>query len=99
MLLLLLGVFDLVVSFSIFYPLKQVGFLLVVLMTAKALFSIFSSFAYRYFFDWMGWLDLIAALTLYFSLLGVWHSFFLFVALLLGAKGLWSILSALLKFS
>ena len=66
MLLAILGFLDILVGISLAYP-NFLSFYLGILILIKGILSILGSFATKYFFDFMGFIDLIAGVMLIFS--------------------------------
>lgn len=56
----------------------------------KGIWSIFSSFAMGYFFEWMGTLDLITGICLYLLSSGTSFGLFVIVGITIIMKGLYS---------
>ncbi len=66
MILAVLGFLDILVGISLIFP-NFLSFYLGILILIKGIFSIIGSFAVKYFFDFMGFIDLIAGIMLLFS--------------------------------
>jgi len=101
MLLTILGVLDVVIGAALWMssgsPITGSTVILVLslLWMFKGGWSILSSAAAGWFFDYMGIPDLIAGVLLMMSYLGISFGFFFYVALIMLAKGLWSFLIGL----
>ncbi len=88
MILAILGLFDIIVGVSLALP-NFLAFYIGVIVLIKGVSSIVGSFAVKYFFDFMGFIDLIAGviLLLNFSIPWFW--------LLLMIKGIYSLIIGL----
>jgi uncharacterized membrane protein HdeD (DUF308 family) len=85
MILALLGLLDILVGVSLLFP-NFLAFYIGVIILLKGISSIVGSFAVKYFFDVMGFIDVIAGviLLLNFSIPWFW--------LLLMIKGIYSLI-------
>lgn len=68
------------------------------IMFFKGFFSVVSSLGVGYWFDWMGWTDIISAVVLGLFAFGLPASMFAYVAYLVIFKGSYSILRSLFRF-
>jgi len=66
MILAILGLFDIVVGISLAFP-NFLAFYIGVIILLKGISSIVGSFAVKYFFDVMGFIDVIAGVILVFN--------------------------------
>lgn len=95
MLLLILSLFDMlagiIVSSSshIMFPLFIVKSLFIYYLL-KGTWSVFSSIMNKYFFDWMGAIDVIAAICLYYIYAGNIFDIFSKIGILIILKGIYS---------
>lgn len=94
MLLWLFGLLDIVAGAGLLFVKSAPAglvFWLGILVVIKGLASVGGSALGRYFFDWMGWIDIVAgiALLLHWSVPLIW--------LVLIAKGLWSFFAGLAR--
>lgn len=89
LLLAILGMFDIIVGFSLLFHdiLSFMTFYIGVFVLAKGLMSLIGSLANKYFFDFMGAIDVIAGISL---ILNFTIPFFWFLPML---KGIYSIFS------
>lgn len=73
MILAILGLFDIIVGVSLALP-NFLAFYIGIIILIKGIFSIAGSFAAKYFFDFMGFIDLVAGviLLLNFSIPWFW---------------------------
>jgi len=71
MLLVILGVIDVLVGITLIFPNFLVTWLAWIVLI-KGIFSVGGSAAAGYFFDFMGWIDLVAAVLLFFNLSVPW---------------------------
>lgn len=67
-------------------------------MLLKGAFSILSSLGVGYWFDWMGWIDVIAAGALLLFAFGIPAEVFTTLAWIVIFKGVYSFLRGLFKF-
>ena len=86
MLLKILGMLDILCGIMIIYPFHGVAALVAILILLKGLISIISSAASKWYFDYLGWIDVIAALLILLNIN------FVFFAALPILKGLYSII-------
>lgn len=96
MLMFVLGLLDIVVAAALWMssgtPFAGNGLVMAlgILWIIKGLFSILSSAAGGWLFDYMGWPDLVAGVFLLLSYYGLgWH-FLFYIALVMLIKGLYS---------
>jgi hypothetical protein len=68
------------------------------IMLLKGAFSILSSLGVGYWFDWMGWIDLIGAAALLLFAFGIPAAVFTNLAWIIVFKGVYSLLRGLLQF-
>lgn len=95
-LLEILGIFDIIVgvTLAVSNTFSLAGSALVtwiaILILIKSLYSIIASAAVAFYFDVMGWLDIISAVSLFLALAGVVHEFFIYFGILMIVKGVYS---------
>lgn len=65
---------------------------------AKGLFSLLSSFSMRYFFDWMGFIDVIVGIIFGLMSFGLFFGFYSIVGWIVLLKGMYSLARFALKF-
>lgn len=86
MLALILSLLDIVAGIVIFIRFDGlIATILALILLIKGVTSVLGSAAARYWLDWMGWIDIIAAATLFFT----WPAW---LSLLLVIKGLYSLI-------
>ena len=96
MLLFILGVLDIIIAIIIWMssgtPFTGNGLVMTlgIIWILKGLYSVIASAAGKFFFDFMGWLDLIGGVFLILSFYGLSFHFFFYAALLMLLKGLYS---------
>ncbi len=96
MILAVLGLFDIAVGvvLAVSQLLEFAGngtlFIVALLMLLKGLFSVLTAAGSGFYLDVLGWLDLIAAVSMFLIYLGLVHEFFLYFGLLMIVKGLYS---------
>jgi len=94
---MILGVLDIIVGailcFASGSPFTGNGFVLffTIIFFLKGLWSFLSSVSAGFFFDIMGILDLLSAILLLLSYIGIAHVFLLFIGIIMVFKGLYSI--------
>lgn len=66
MILALLGILDIIAGISLVYP-NFLVFYLGIIILVKGIFSVVGSFAVKYFFDVMGFIDVVAGVILVFN--------------------------------
>lgn len=64
----------------------------------KGLFSILSSFSMRYFFDWMGYVDVVVGIVFGLMSFGLFFGFYSTIGWIVLLKGIYSIIRYVLKF-
>lgn len=64
----------------------------------KGLFSLLSSFSMRYFFDWMGAVDVIVGIVFGLMSFGLFFGFYSTIGWIVLLKGIYSIIRFVLKF-
>jgi len=64
----------------------------------KGLFSLLSSFSMRYFFDWMGFVDVIVGIVFGLMSFGLFFGFYSTVGWIVLLKGMYSLARFALKF-
>jgi len=65
---------------------------------AKGLFSLLSSFSMRYFFDWMGFIDVIVGIAFGLMSFGMFFGSYSFIGWIVLLKGIYSLARFVLKF-
>lgn len=88
MILVILGFLDILVGASLLFP-NFLAFYLGVVILVKGISSIAGSFAAKYFFDFMGFIDVIAGVILLFNFSIPWFW------LLPMIKGIYSLITGL----
>lgn len=63
-----------------------------IVILVKGLWSVFSSFLAKFYFDNLGWIDIVSGTTLMLLFYGKDISFFWIFGIAILVKGLWSIL-------
>lgn len=91
--MIFLGILDVLVAAMIFFGLLKSLFLIFgIIWFVKGLWSVGSAAAGGFMFDILGWLDIAAGASLLIVLAGIEWSGFVFIAVLLFIKGVYSIL-------
>lgn len=92
--LFLLGILEIfagVIVYFHYFPILEFFLWLGLIYTLKGAWSIVSSVAYSYWYDWMGVLDLLAGLVMILIFYGNIFSFFWIVGLAHIMKGLYTV--------
>jgi len=97
----LFSIVDIIGALFILFPNKfflglnsgQIGIFLV----GKGIWSILSSIAFHYFFDWMGWTDVVGGVALLLIHFKIPFKLSSFVGILLLLKGLYCLIRTLLR--
>jgi hypothetical protein len=96
MLLIILGILDIIIGIAVAVstgiPLVASGVILTlgVIALLKGLYSVGTAAGAGFYFDVLGWLDLIACIFLFMSYWGWVFGFFLYAGILIVLKGLYS---------
>jgi len=61
-----------------------------VFLFIKGLASVIGSLASGYYYDWMGYVDVISAIVLYLISAGITHQIFYFLGMVMMIKGIYS---------
>jgi len=64
----------------------------------KGAFSVLSSFSMRYFFDWMGFVDIIVGIVFGLMSFGLFFGFYASIGWIVLLKGIYSMIRFVLKF-
>jgi uncharacterized membrane protein HdeD (DUF308 family) len=92
--LVLLGLIEIFAGLLIFFrsfPIFEIFLWLGLVYVLKGIWSMASSAAARYYYDWMGAVDLLVAASLLLIYAGYTSGFFLIIALLAIAKGIYTV--------
>jgi len=92
MLILFPIVLDIISGIVLLLAIKRLAFLFGMLLLLKALFSIISSFKSGFFFEFMGFTDLVGALSLILFSFGIHSNIYPLIAFALLSKGIFSFL-------
>ena len=68
------------------------------ILAIKGLFSILSSLGVGYWFDWMGFVDILTAIALLLFSFGIPATFFTTIAYLIIFKGIYSLIRIIFRF-
>jgi len=98
MFVLILSLLDLIAGGLLLLNLNYYVNYVAAFMLLKGLFSIISSFGMGYWFDWMGFIDIITSISLFLFSFGLPASIFKTIAWLIVAKGVYCMLRTILKF-
>lgn len=95
---IILSALDILTGSSMLYNISFLFGYLIYLNLAKGIWSVITSFAAGYYFDWMGIMDVIAGGIILLWMKGIILSFFPTIGVIMIAKGIYSITRYLLKF-
>lgn len=104
MFLLLLGVVDLLAGAILaLHPLLSAAgngtvLLIMVFFIAKGLYSVVAAVAVGFYFDLLGYLDVLAALCLVLLYTGIAGDLFMYVGLAIVVKGIYSFVMGIVEF-
>ena len=87
-LIFFLSLIDVLAGLTLYYGLTYISFYLASLMIIKGIYSLLTSISAGYYFDWMGLIDFITGILLYFNLFNVF-------GLITILKGLYSLILSL----
>lgn len=96
MFLVVLGLIDIIIgivlalSGVVKFTGSSLVFYIAVIAIIKGIYSILAAMAGRFYFDFLGVLDLLSGIFLYFATTGTVLSFFLYVGIIMIIKGFYS---------
>ncbi len=96
--LLFISIIEVFAGFLVFFhsfPIHNVFIYLAIFYLLKGIWSIVSSIAYGFFYDWMGALDFIAGIALMLIFYGTIFDFFWIIGVAHILKGLYSLIFSL----
>ncbi len=79
---------DVLAGLVLYYNIRVIAFYLTYFMMVKGIYSLLTSISSGYYFDWMGAIDLITGILLYFDVFNVF-------GLITILKGLYSLILSL----
>jgi len=92
--LVILGIIDIVVGIGLVFSGSLEGvsiiFYLAMLGIIKGIYSIISAIAGGFYYDLLGFMDLVSGILLYFAFSGSHLGFFFYIGLVMVLKGLYS---------
>jgi len=100
MIIAVLGILDMIAGgilmFSEWLDLagSQILFYFTIILFLKALYSIGTAVGAGFYFDIMGWLDLVSSILLLLLYFGVSHGLFFWIGILILIKGIYSFVIA-----
>lgn len=94
----ILAVVDVLAGVFILFNSPMFANYLAFIFLLKGLFSLASSFSMHYFFDWMGFADVLAGICFAFISFGWFFGFFTTIGWLILLKGIYSFIRYLLRF-
>jgi hypothetical protein len=69
---------------------------LAIIALVKGVYSVLAGVAAEFYFDLLGWLDLIVAVLLFLTTLGIHFNWFLWIGIFMAAKGVYSIVTEMI---
>lgn len=98
MIVLILSIIDLAAGTLLLLNLHFFLNYITAIMALKGLFSIFSSFGAGFWFDWMGFVDILTAIALLLFSFGVPAGFFTTIAWIIIFKGIYCLIRTIFRF-
>src|SRR3989304_5874313 len=94
----ILSIVDILAAAFILFNSPAFANYLAFIFLLKGLFSLLSSFSMRYFFDWMGFVDVAVGIIFIFMYFGWFFGFFTALGWIVLPKGVYSLLGYFLRF-
>jgi len=98
MIVCILSIIDLLAGSLLLFNLHFFLNYITAIVALKGLFSIFSSLGAGYWFDWMGFVDILTAIALLLFSFGVPATFFTTIAWIIIFKGIYCLIRSVFKF-
>ena len=98
MIVLILSIIDLLAGGLLLFNLNFLLNYIAIILFFKGFFSIISSLGFGYWWDWMGWVDIITSIALALFSFGLPAAIFTYVAYIVIFKGTYTMLRGFFNF-